>query len=112
MNDIILGVKEYELSNLSLEILDYSDRISAILDKIDAKMDDLSEHYQGDSYKELMNYYSELRSSYSAIKNNIVSYSDDLAALLIKIKENDKTLASLFDEFTVDVKQQIKSVEG
>lgn len=112
MDSVMLGVKEYELSNLSLEILDYSDRISAILDKIDSRMNDLSAHYQGDSYKELMNYYTELRSSYSTIKDNIISYSDDLAALLIKVKENDKTLASLFDEFTVDIRQQIKSIEG
>lgn len=112
MNDIVFGIKERELGFLSLEILDYSDRISAILDKIDARIADLAANYQGDSYKELMNYYSELKSSYSNIKNNIVSYSDDLAALIIKAKQNDKTLASLFDEFTVDVKQQIKSIEG
>ena len=112
MNDVILGVKEKELGPLSLEILDYSDRISAILDKIDSRMADIAEHYQGDSYKELMNYYSELKNSFSIIKDNIISYSDDLAALIIKTKENDKTLASLFDEFTVDVKQQIKSIEG
>lgn len=112
MNDVFFGVKEYELGSLTLDILDYADRTSQILEKIDSKMEELATHYQGDSYKELMNYYSQLQSSYSTIKNNIVSYSDDLAALLIKMKENDKTVASLFDEFTVDVKQKIKSIEG
>lgn len=112
MNDVFYGVKEYELSNLTLEVLDYADRTSQILENIDAKMDELATHYQGDSYKELMNYYAELQSSYSTIKNNIISYSDDLAALLIKMKENDKTVASLFDEATVDINQKIKSIEG
>lgn len=112
MNDVLFGVKEYELGNLTLEILDYADRTSKLLGDIGSKMEELATHYHGDSYNELMKYYSELQSSYSIIKDNIISYSDDLAALLIKVKENDKTVASLFDEFTVDVKQKIKSIEG
>ena len=45
--NVVAGINEDELSALSLEILDYSDRISEIFDKMDSCMDKLPNYYQG-----------------------------------------------------------------
>lgn len=108
--NVVAGINEDELSALSLEILDYSDRISEIFDKMDSCMDKLPNYYQGSPCLDLLNYYNELKPYYSVIKNNIVSYSDDLIELIKKMKENDNYLTTLFQNYTDDTKNKIKSI--
>lgn len=110
MKDVVAGINEDELSNLSLEVLDYADRISEIFDKIDAFMDRLPSYYQGESCSALINYYKELTPYYSIIKNNIVSYSDDFIELIRKMQDNDKYLVTLFQNYTDDTINKIKSI--
>lgn len=112
MKDAIVGIREEDLRSLCLEILDYADRISEIFDKIDLKMDKLPEYYQGDSSTKIQAYYNNLSSNYLTIKNNVISYSDDLICLIQKMKENEKYLLSLFNNYTIDTKNKIKSVKG
>lgn len=111
MKDFVTGIKEDELSSLIIEILDYSDRISEIFDKLDACISKLPKHYQDLSCTKLINYYRGLAENYSIIKKNIISYSDDLTTLIKKVRENDKYIASLFQNYTEDTKNKIKSVE-
>lgn len=108
--DVVSGINEDELSLLSLEILDYSDRISEIFDRIDSCMERLPNYYQGLPCEKLMQYYKELTTYYPIIKDNIVSYSDDLIALIKKMKENDKFLTTLFQNYTDDTKNKMKSI--
>lgn len=110
MKEIIIGINEDELSNLSLEVLDYADRISEIFDKIDVCMDKLSNHYQGSSCSSLVNIYNELTPYYSIIKDNIISYSDDFIELIKKMQDNDKYLTTLFQNYTDDTLNKIKSI--
>ena len=110
MRDIVSGINEDELSNLSLEVTDYADRISEIFDKIDSYMDKLPNYYQGTSCSSLIEYYSELSSYYSIIKGNINSYSDDFIELIKKMQENDTYLATLFQNYTDDTINSIKSI--
>lgn len=112
MKDAIAGIREEDLRSLCLEILDYTDRISEIFDKLDANMDKLPEYYQGDSCTSIQSYYKDLSSNYLTIKDNLISYSDDLICLIQKMKENDKSLSKLFINYTTDVKSKIKSVKG
>lgn len=111
MKDFVMGIKEDELSSLSIEVLDYSDRISEIFDKIDACVNKLPMHYQGQACSKLINYYCQLAENYLIIKQNFTSYSDDLTTLIKKVRENDKYFASLFQSCTEDTKSKIKSVE-
>ena len=108
--DVVAGINEDELSLLSLEILDYSDRITEIFDKIDSCMDRLPNYYQGTPCVALMNYYKQLTTYYSIIRDNIVTYSDDLIALIKKMQENDKFLTTLFQNYTDDTKNKMKSI--
>ncbi len=111
MKDFVIGIKEDELSSLSIEILDYSDRISEIFSKLDASMEKLPNYYQADACTKLMDYYHDLTANYSVIKQNIVSYSDDLITLIKKVRENDKYISSLFVDLIGDTKNKTKFVE-
>lgn len=110
MDNVVNGINESELCNLSLEILDRADSISLLFDKLDNCMDKLPTCYQGDPCKKLIEHYKELSSNYSTIKNNIVSYSDDLVALIRKMNDEDKKLTSLFNEYTADINNQTKNI--
>lgn len=111
MNDFVTGINEEELSSLTIEILDYADRISDIFDRLDFCISKLPMHYQGSSCTEIINYYRGLEENYLIIKNNVISYSDDLTTLIKKVHENDKYISSLFRNYTEDTKYKIRSVE-
>lgn len=108
--NILEGINEDELSNLSIEILDYVDRISEIFVKLDTCMEKLSSCYNSEACNKILDYYENLRLYYNSIKNNIISYSDDFICLIKKMRENDKYLTKLFNDYTVDTKEKIKSV--
>lgn len=112
MNEVVAGINEESLSSLSLEVLDYSDRISEIFDKLDSCMEKLPDYYQGEACTSIINLYNNLRVNYSFVKSNIISYSDDLMALIRKMKESDKYLANLFREYTDDARNKLKSIKG
>lgn len=105
------GINEDALGELSINILDFSDRISEIFEKIDNQMNSLSTCYQGESYDNLMNYYNNFRKNYQIIKENIVSYSDDLTTLLHHQKENDAYFASIISNFTTETNAKTKGTE-
>ena len=111
MDSGVIGINEDELSNLALEISDYSDRISEIFDKIDVQMERVSNNYQGPSSDAIINYYKELKPRYEIVKNNINGYSEDLIALIRKMKENEKFLVSLFEDATAEAKSKVKPEE-
>lgn len=110
MNNIVEGINEDDLVSLSLEILDYSDRISELFDRIDDCMEKLPVHYNGLSSSKLVNYYKDLKPCYYVIKQNIISYSDDLIELIKKMKENDRCLVTLFQNYTEDAINKIRSI--
>ena len=112
MDDTVLAIRESDVGTLSFEILDYSDRISEIFSKIDICMDNLSKCYEGESCTALKAYYKDLSSNYDVIKSNIISYSDDLIALVRMMNDTDKKIANLFEEFSADAKKETESIES
>lgn len=112
MIDAVAGINEEELNSLSLEIIDRKDRISEILEKINACMGRLEDCYQGPPYDKIMQYYEELSASYPTIKENIKSYSDDFQALINKMHENEKLLAGLFQDLTDEVNKQTNTINS
>lgn len=110
MKDAAVWISEDDLGSLSLEILDYVDRISEIFDKLNACIDKLPNHYQGEPCREFMNKYQELSTYFPIIKGNLTTYSDDLISLINKMRDNDKYLTTLFQEFTDDTTRKTKSM--
>ena len=106
MDDFFAGINENELSALSLEISDYARKVSGILNKIDNAMSGLQNCYRGPSADAIMQRYGEIKTSFPTVKNNISSYSDDLVALIRKMRAGDKRLTGMFDLFTEDLRVQ------
>lgn len=111
MKDVLVGINEEEVSNLSLEIIDYADKISEIFDKITDCVDRIHSQYDGEPVSKIINSYQSLAEYYPVMKDNIISYSDDLIALIKKVKENDKYLVTLFQEYTDETINKKKSIE-
>lgn len=109
MQEIVTGVNEEELRVLSAEIIDRADRISEILDRVDACMDGLRGCYKGQPVDEILSRYNDLRASYGTVKANIMSYADDFTTLMTKVRENDKYLSHLFEGLTSDTQNQIRA---
>ena len=59
--EFIGGINEPELGSLSMEVLDYVERISNIFDQVDSQIELLPEFYKGESNNELINYYNIFR---------------------------------------------------
>lgn len=110
MKNLIAGINEEDLGNLSIEVIDYADRISEIFDKIDACMEKLPNYYKGIPSDRITEYYNNLKPYYGIIKENIITYSDDFIELIKKMQENDKFLSTLFQKNTDETINKIKSI--
>lgn len=108
MDRVIAGIHEEDLGALSLEILDYVDRISEILERIDSYMDKLPACYKGSSSDKIIERYNSIKSTYPTVKENLKSYSDDFITLINKMREDDTFLSNLFRELTSDTNRKIK----
>mgnify|MGYP004461548171 FL=1 len=105
------GIRETELNSLSVSILDYADRLMELFEKLDTTIDDLPKYYKDEACDILMNKYHDLSEYYSVIKNNFVSYSDDLMALIKHTKENYNYYGDVIDIFTEDTKKEKAKIE-
>lgn len=106
--EVVAGIQETELGALSIEVLDYVERVSDILNRIDSCMEQLPACYQGSPCTKLVNRYQAIQAQYPLLKDNLKSYSDDFITLIKKMRENDKYLSSLFQEFTSDLHNEVK----
>jgi len=110
---VVAGIKEEELLDLIVEIINTADKINDVLNRYDNKFDELKDVYQGKPYDELDKYYnSYIRPKFLTIKNNIVSYADDLTALNRKMHEGASSVTKLFNQFEDEVKDRYKVVSS
>ncbi|MBQ6841579.1 MAG: hypothetical protein IJO63_05670 [Bacilli bacterium] len=109
--DVVTGINEEELKELCLEVMDYSERIMGIFDKVDEEFELLKGNMVCNSYDQLMNSYRTFRANYLVVKNNINSYSDDFIALIQKLQENAKYLSTMFVNATEDMLLKAKQVK-
>ena len=107
MNNVIAGIKDSELNDLSLEVIKCRDRISDLFEKVDACMERLQSCYVGEPSRRIANYAENLHASFSTAKDNIKSYADDFATLISKMHENDQYISSLFLESTEEQQTKI-----
>lgn len=110
--DIVLAIQEEELGNFAMDLLNTSDLIADVFNNIDAKMAELGTYYEAPEYKSLMNVYTEFKKNYAVVKNNVISYSDDLIAVVNKVQAGDKKLALLIEDLTKDTLRKAKEIEN
>ena len=98
------------LGELSMDILDYADRISELFNDIYSKFISLEDYYKSDTFDNLKVKITSLSSNYERIKSNIVSYSDDLIMLTKKVKEDTNYLNTLINDLTASIKEKSKNM--
>ena len=106
----VLAMDDDELSQLVIDLIDYGDSVSEIFSKIDSKMQNLGNYYVGNSYNEFMKAYREFRKNYPIVKNTIVSYSDDLIALMNKVHAGDHQIAFAIENITDAITNEAKKI--
>ncbi len=109
--ELIDGINEPELSELSLEILDYAERIVAIFDKIDEKIEQLPSSYKSQAYDAFLESYNSFRQNYSTVRDNVISYSDEIITLIRRLHENEKKYINKYENYTKDSISQAKKIE-
>lgn len=112
MKDRILGINEPAMSDLILDIVDSADRIQDILNQIHDKMVTFETLYKSDgSGIAFQNKIAELEKSYPVIKQNILSYSEDLTFAMQHINEMVNISVRKFDSVANDVRKKAKMVK-
>ena len=108
----ILGINESELGNLSMEILDYKERINDIFDAIDKQVGSLDECYKGSANYVVKEGYNDIRKNYALITQNLDSYSSDLINLIKQVKIDSNYIAQLFLDQAEDMEAKTRIVKG
>lgn len=105
--DVLLGIHETRLQELSVEVLDYKDKISEIFDKLDACIDRLPNCYRGQPSEKIMEKYEGIKLNYPNVKASIKNCADDLSFLVLKMQENDKNWATIFQQSSIETNTNI-----
>ena len=111
-DNIVEGIREEDLLSLCDEILKNADSIYEKFNQIDNKFEEIKEYYSSSSLDTLMSKYQNFKKNYSIIKNNIISYSEDLNELIIKLKSGLQEVATKYDQYSEDIKSKKKAVEN
>lgn len=85
-NNTIVALNEVELDKKMLEVIDCSNKVKAIFNKVDDAMEKLKTSYQCAGATALYNQYEEFNDYYTVIVDNILSYNSDLMSLKKKYK--------------------------
>lgn len=109
--NIVVAIREDDLSQFAMDILSLSDDISDIFTAIDEKMNSLKMCFNCSEYEKLMNSYRSFRKNYSVVKHNLISYSDDLITVINKVKAGDKNIAFMIDGISELTLNKAKNVE-
>jgi uncharacterized coiled-coil DUF342 family protein len=112
MDNTVTGINESGLEALSIEILDYRDKISELFEKINSCISKLPDNYQGEPCDEIMNKYNDLKNNFATVKDNIELYSDDIIFLIQKVKENDRYISTLFQTMTATTQAKTNILES
>ena len=111
-NDIELAIREDDLSDLAMYLLTTSDEVSDLFSSIDSKMETLKNYFDGAQYDNLMASYRTFRKNYAVVKNDIISYSDDLISVINKVRAGDNKIAFIIEQITNDTLQKAKEIEN
>jgi predicted nucleic acid-binding Zn-ribbon protein len=110
-SNVIAGINEKEVLQLRNAISNHVDNISEIFSKFDDDMDEVKKYYDSNSFKALCSSYESLKKNFNVIKENILIYSSDLGALIVKMKEGMLDLARLYETFKERYAAKRKAIE-
>ncbi len=86
----IIGISEPKLKDLILEIYEYRDKLSKVLDEAKKIMYDTKNYYNGTDADELRRKFELFSSNFDTFLKNVKSYGEDLELVISKYKENER----------------------
>lgn len=104
---VLNGIQESKLQELSVEILDYRDKISELFNKLDSCIEKLPNSYRGKPSVKIIEKYEQIKLSCPTIKASLKNYADDLSFLIQKMHENDQFISTIALEQAVQVRSKI-----
>lgn len=97
------GINEAKLDDLVLELNNDIDDIGIILSDIEMTMFDIRDSFKGPVSKSVSDKFQAYQAQIETIKNNLLSYPNDLLNLKNSMINNDKNIKSAFDTFSDDL---------
>lgn len=111
-DDVFIAIRNDDLGEIAIDLMNFNDELSELFSSIDSKMAELKSAFDSKVYIDLMNKYNSFKKNYSIVKNNITSYSDDLIAVINKVRTGDATAKSLFDSNTIEILEKAKLINN
>ena len=88
MSNEIIGIKEEKLKKLILEIYDYRDKISKILETADILVNETKNYYKSEDGELYRKKFAIFANNFDIMLKNIKSYADDLERVISDFKLN------------------------
>lgn len=105
------AIRETDLDNLIISIMDTADNLSTVFDEISEKVSDLEEYFKCDAIQSILNEYNEIKSNYNIIHDNIITYSDDLIDVKNNMKSGMKEIAHIVNIYTQEFQDKTREVK-
>jgi hypothetical protein len=99
----VFGINEDKLGKLILDIYDYVERINMIINSVDDIMNDIEQNFKVSDKNILIKKNLYFRDNLINIKNNILSYADELINVKKGYREISQDVASTVKEFMKDI---------
>ena len=98
MNNQLMGISEQNLKKLILEIYDYRDKMSKILNTAEKLIYDTKNYYQSKDGEELRKKFEIFSSNFAIFLKNIQSYGEDLEQTIYNYRQNTIKNVDIFKE--------------
>lgn len=105
------AIRESDLDNLIISIMDTADNVSTVFDEISKKVSDLEEYFKCDAIQSILNEYNELKSNYNIIHDNIITYADDLIDVKNNMKSGMKEIVIKVNTYTKEFQDKLREVK-
>jgi len=110
MSDVEAAIREDELTELSVSIMETADKISIIFDKIEKEISNLSSYLSCDALSKIVAEYEGLSNNFNIIPKNINTYSEDLISVMNKMRSGMKNISISFESKSQEFKTIDKEV--
>jgi len=88
------GINSSKVETLKIELLDYIESINAIVNRLDISIGDIQNNMDGIGKREIINKLNEVKGQLPNVKENIVTYIDDLDRAISIYKSVDYEVAA------------------
>ena len=84
-----IGINETGLKKISLEIINYAERVKKGFNEIEDVFDSSLVTFQGTEKIFLKKYFEDIKTNFSTVYKNILTYSTDMNYIILKYRNLD-----------------------